>query len=90
MDADLLIDGPLMTVKSYLPIHKLESVEDLFCPDKLSFWSGDATFKVFLVGFPCEAGHKNLTECRIGVDKAPESFREILSNIKIVYNPSLG
>ena len=88
MEADLLIDGPSRTVPKYLPIHKLKSVEDLFCPTKLSLWSADATIKVFLVGYPCEAGHKNLTECRIGVDKAPESFREILSLIKVVYNPS--
>lgn len=42
---------------------------------------------MFIIGFTCEAGHKNLPDGRSGVEKGAPSFREILSTIKILPNP---
>ena len=39
--------------------------------------NGSATTKVFLVGYPCELGTRNI-DGRAGVEKGPASFREIM------------
>ena len=59
--ADLLIEGPLHASQTFVKIEKLS-----LTPATLADLNADPRKKVFLLGFPCEAGHKNLTDGRLG------------------------
>lgn len=68
--ADALIEGERSTqakVVTHVSIQRLNSITELFDEQKLISWNADQRWKVFIIGFPCEAGHKNLVDGRIGV-----------------------
>ena len=42
----------------------LASIEDTFNENFVKLWNEDTKWKIFIIGYPCEAGHKNLAEGR--------------------------
>lgn len=66
MEADRLIEGdiPSQTTISHAKIMHLASIEDIFDVNFVKMWNQDTRWKIFLIGYPCEAGHKNLAEGR--------------------------
>ena len=66
MDADRLMVGDLACEKiiTHAKIMHLASIEDTFNENFVKLWNEDTKWKIFIIGYPCEAGHKNLAEGR--------------------------
>jgi hypothetical protein len=47
-------------MQQHASIERLASINDLADAERLKSWCDDKRWKVFIVGFPSEAGHKHL------------------------------
>ena len=77
----MLIEGTQKTIVTHVKIEKLISPSALFDEARISEWRHDPRTKVFFLGVPCEAGHKNAFEGRLGVQQGPKSLREVLGEL---------
>ena len=53
--------------------------EDLFNDEKVEALNSCFKTKIFIVGYPCEMGARNMN-ARAGCDRAPDTFRELLKS----------
>ena len=64
------------------------NTDDLFSEDQLTKINSTQIDKLFIIGYPCELGTRN-QDGRAGVEKGPESFREILHLTGFPSNPTM-
>ena len=79
--SDIFLEGEQSQQTQYAPkvpnLVSRISIEDLQKQEVLDRINASPAVKVFLVGYPSELGTRN-RDGRAGVEKGPESFREIL------------
>lgn len=67
---------------------KLQSKESLWSEEYINGLNSDTTrAKLFIIGYPCEVGARNY-EGRAGLDRGPDSFREIIDLTKLPSDPA--
>lgn len=64
-------------MENIIGLTELFAIDDLFNDVKLSQLSSCSKIKVFILGYPCEVGARNMN-ARTGCDRAPDTFRELL------------